>query len=377
MPSGTDPPRPPAPPAKPRGLPAPLAPGMPLTALAPMQDVTDLAFMQVIARYGPPDYFFTEFFRVHAQSRPEKHILRSLTENATGRPVFAQLIGESVPDLLRTVRELLAYPQAGIDLNLGCPAPKVYRKHVGGGLLREPARIDEILGALRAAVPGLLTVKMRVGFDDAGNFDRILELINRHGIDLLTVHGRTVKEMYRGEVHYDLIARAVQQVRCPVLANGNITSADRAAVIVAQTRVAGVMLGRHAIRNPWIFRQCREYFARPGAGAPEVFQPTFADVREYIAHLYGATAAPAGPERIQVARMKKYLNFVGQSVDAGGAFLHDMRRAQTEAELFAVCDRHLLTDPARRYALEPFPGVIARPNREGAFETCSLDTTRV
>src|SRR5208283_1679280 len=123
MPSGTDPPRPPAPPAKPRGLPAPLAPGMPLTALAPMQDVTDLAFMQVIARYGPPDYFFTEFFRVHAQSRPEKHILRSLTENATGRPVFAQLIGESVPDLLRTVRELLAYPQAGIDLNLGCPAP--------------------------------------------------------------------------------------------------------------------------------------------------------------------------------------------------------------------------------------------------------------
>ena len=370
---------PPARPPAPRCLPAAIAPGQPLTALAPMQDVTDLAFMQVIASYGPPDFFFTEFFRVHAQSRPEKHILRSITENTTGRPVFAQLIGESVPDILRTVRELLAHPVAGIDLNLGCPAPKIYRKQVGGGLLRDPARIDEILGALRAAVPGLLTVKMRLGFDDAGNLDRVLELINRHEVDLLTIHGRTVKEMYRGAVNYDLIARAVQQVRCPVLANGNITSADRAATVVAHTRAAGVMMGRHAIRNPWIFRQCRERFARPGAaeGAPGMFQPTLADVREYIARLYQATAAPAAPERARVARMKKYLNFIGQSVDPAGVFLQEMRRAQTEAELFSVCDRHLLANPARRYALEPFPGIVARPNCETAFETCSLDTTPV
>ena len=361
----------------PAPLPAPVAPGQPLTALAPMQDVTDLAFMRVIARYGAPDFFFTEFFRVHAQSRPEKHILRSVTEHATGRPVFAQLIGESVPDMLRTVRELLAFPVAGIDLNLGCPAPKIYRKNVGGGLLRDPAKIDAILGALRSAVPGLLTVKMRLGFDDPANFERILELVNRHRVDLLTVHGRTVKEMYRGEVHYDLIARAVQLARCPVLANGNITSARRAAAVVAQTGAAGVMIGRHAIRNPWIFRQCREQFApRTATGEPAagVFQPTLADVRDYVDRLYSATATPGRPERIQVARMKKYLNFVGQGVDPAGAFLHDMRRAQTEAELFAACDRHLLVDPARRFAPEPYPGVVARPNREASFETCSLDT---
>lgn len=371
--TGTEPSATPAPePGDRRRLPAAIVPGLPLTALAPMQDVTDFAFMQVIARFGPPDYFFTEFFRVHAQSRPEKHILRSITDNATGRPVFAQLIGESVPDILRTVRELLACQVAGIDLNLGCPAPKVYRKQVGGGLLRDPARIDEILGALRAAVPGLLTVKMRLGFDDTGDFDRILELIDRHGVDLLTVHGRTVKEMYRGTVRYDLIARAVEQVRCPVLANGNVTSADRAAAVLARTRAAGVMIGRHAIRNPWIFRQCRERFA--GAGAPAVFRPTLGDVREYIDDLYRATAAPPAPERTRVARMKKYLNFVGQSADPAGAFLHEMRRAQTEAELFSVCDRHLLADPTRPYSLEPFPGVVARPNREADPGTCSLDT---
>ncbi len=105
-----------------------------------MQDVTDLAFMRVVAAYGPPDYFFTEFFRVHAQSRPERHILRSIDENDTGRPVFAQLIGEDIPHMLRTVEALARHPIAGIDLNLGCPAPKVYKKNVGGGLLRDPER---------------------------------------------------------------------------------------------------------------------------------------------------------------------------------------------------------------------------------------------
>ncbi|HEX2861634.1 MAG TPA: tRNA-dihydrouridine synthase family protein, partial [Lacunisphaera sp.] len=375
------------------------------TALAPMQDVTDLPFMRVMAHYGAPDWFFTEFFRVHAQSRPEKHIVRSIVENRTGRPVFAQLIGEEIPHMTRTVRELLRYPIAGIDLNMGCPAPKIYKKNVGGGLLRDPAKIDELIGALRDAVPGLFTVKMRIGFDSTDNYLRVLELINKHGVDLLSVHGRTVKEGYRSDVHYDFIATAVRTVRCPVLANGNVTSAAKAAEVVAQTGAAGVMIGRHAIRNPWIFRQCREKFGllpvhagtivppsskepnqagaagnpprRPPGGAHAerpVFQPILADVREYVERLYRETQAPGIPESAHVAKMKKYLNFVGQSVDAEGRFLHDMRRAMTEAELFAVCDRHLLGEPTKPFVAEPYPGIIARPNCETPVESCSLDT---
>jgi tRNA-dihydrouridine synthase len=348
-------------------------PGGALTALAPMQDVTDLAFMRVVAHYGAPDYFFTEFFRVHAQSRPEKHILRSIDENTTGRPVFAQLIGEDLGHLARTVDELLRHSIAGIDLNLGCPAPKVYKKNVGGGLLREPAKVGQILALLRAAVPGLFTVKMRIGFDGTEHFDRLLDLINAHDVDLLSVHGRTVKEMYRADVHYDFIAQAVSRVRCPVLANGNVTSAARAGAILGETRAAGVMIGRHAIRNPWIFRQCREQFA----GQP-VTRVALADVRDYVERLYRATQPTNDiPEHYHVNKMKKYLNFVGQSVDPNGAFLHDMRRAQTELELFTVCDRHLLAEPDREFLPEPFAGVIARPNCETpaeAAEGCSLET---
>ena len=383
-----------------RPLPPGVAPGLPLTALAPMQDVTDLPFMRVIAHYGAPDYFFTEFFRVHGQSRPEKHILRSIVENRTGRPVFAQLIGEQVSDMVRTVKALLHYPIAGIDLNLGCPAPKIYKKNVGGGLLRDPAKIDTLLGALREATPGLFTVKMRIGFDSPDNFAAVLGLVNKHGIDLLSVHGRSVKEGYRSEVHYEFIGQAARTVRCPVLANGNITSARKAATVLAETCAAGVMIGRHAIRNPWIFRQCREYtqverdlranaepVQRPGStclsspvgnenvsNCSAVFRPTLADVREYIARLYDETRTADVPEKAHVAKMKKYLNFVGQGVDAQGAFLHDMRRAMNETELFAVCDRHLLTEPNREFAAEPYPGIIARPNCETPVESCSLDT---
>lgn len=324
-----------------------------------MQDVTNRAFMEVIAHYGAPDYFFTEFFRVHSQSRIEKHILQSIVENRTGRPIFAQLIGENIPDLRRAARELQAYPIAGIDLNLGCPAPKVYKKNVGGGLLRDPAKIDDLLGALRDAISGLFTVKMRLGFADTSHYEHILGLVNKHSIDLLSVHGRTVREMYRSEVHYDFIALAVRAVRCPVLANGNITSADKAAAVLTETGAAGIMFGRHAIRNPWIFSQTREKLS--GRIPTPV---TLAEVREYIDRLYRATLVPGIPEKIHVARMKKYLNFVGPSVDADGAFLHEMRRAPTEARLFAVCDRHLLREPARIFSAEPHPGVIARPNCE-------------
>jgi len=337
-----------------------------------MQDVTDLPFMHVIAHYGAPDYFFTEFFRVHAQSRPEKHILRSIDENTTGRPVFAQLIGEDLEHLQRTVGELLRHPIAGIDLNLGCPAPKVYKKNVGGGLLRDLPRVDEILGTLRAATPGLFTVKMRIGFDSTAPIEGMLDLVNAHGVDLLSVHGRTVKEMYRSEVHYDFIARAAARARCPVLANGNITSASRAARVVAETGAAGVMIGRHAIRNPWIFRQCREQFS----GRP-VTRITLADVRDYIERLYRATEVPDLAERYHVNKMKKYLNFVGQSVDPAGSFLHEMRRTETESELFKICDRHLLAEPSREFSPEPYPGVIARPNCETPDATtdgCTLET---
>jgi tRNA-dihydrouridine synthase B len=331
-----------------------------LTALAPMQDVTDICFIDAIASYGCPDYFFTEYFRVHESSRLEKYILRSITENTTGRPIFAQMIGESIPDLVRSAKLLMScYPVAGIDLNMGCPAPRIYRKNVGGGLLRDPDKIDRILGELRSAVDGRLTVKMRIGFEDTSQFDRVLDLIDKHDIDLLSLHGRTVKEGYHGSVHYETIAHAVQRLSCPVLANGNITSAATAIAILSQTKAAGVMIGRSAIRNPWIFRQVREALS-----GQQVSIVTLSQVRDYIDRLYQMPKLKSVPERSRVSHLKMYLNFIGQSIDPAGLFLRDMRKAQTESELFGICDRELLSHPDRVFAPEPYLGLFARPSCE-------------
>src|SRR5215510_11641542 len=93
----------------------------PILALAPMQDVTDLPFWRLMAAYGGPDVYYTEYFRVHATSNLEKYILRSITENPTGRPAIAQMIGNDIPALVRTAKELEHYPIVAVDLNLGCP----------------------------------------------------------------------------------------------------------------------------------------------------------------------------------------------------------------------------------------------------------------
>ncbi|MBC8325142.1 MAG: tRNA-dihydrouridine synthase family protein [Verrucomicrobia subdivision 3 bacterium] len=312
-----------------------------------MQDVTDLSFWRLMAKYGGPDLYVTEYFRVREGSCLDKHILKSITENPTGKPALAQLIGNHIPSLIRTARELQQHPVAGIDLNLGCPAPVVYKKCAGGGLLRDPAQVDAILGALREAIEIPFTVKTRIGFDDPAVFEELLPIFAKHRIDLLTVHGRTVLEGYRSGVHYDYIARAVEPLPCPVLANGNIYSPAKAAAVLADTRAAGLMIGRAAIRNPWLFHQIRQ------AQKDETpFVPTGQDVLSYLRDLYETVRPPKLNEKSHVAKMKKYFNYIGIGIEPTGDFLHRIRRTTTEADLFKICTDHLEHDEPM--PLEPF-----------------------
>ena len=319
----------------------------PCTALAPMQDVTDLPFWDLISRYGGPDMYFTEYFRIREGFKLERPILKSITHNPTGKPAIAQMIGNHVPSLVAAAGELQQYPVAAIDLNLGCPAPVVYKKCAGGGLLREPARIDTILGALRAAIDIPFTVKTRIGFDDPSVFDELLTLFNKHNIDLISVHGRTVHEGYRSGVHYDYIARAVKTLPCPVLANGNVYSAAKAQIVLEDTSAAGLMIGRGAIRNPWIFHQIRQ-----AQNGKIPFIPKGHDVLNYLRDLYETVRPPSLRERSHVQKMKKYFNYIGIGIEPTGEFLHRIRRATDSSELFAICEEFL--DHDQPMPLEPF-----------------------
>ena len=302
-----------------------------------MQDITDLPFWRFISQYGGPDVFYTEYFRVHPTSHLEKDILRSITENPTGRPVIAQMIGNDIPSLIRTSTALQRYEIAGVDLNLGCPAPIVYRKCAGGGLLREPERVDAIIGALRNSISSVkFTVKTRLGFDSSAQFDQLLGIFAKHRPDILTVHGRTVQEMYGPVVHYNLIAHAAASLTIPVLANGNVDSPESALRVLKQTGARGLMIGRGAIRNPWVFEQIRAAVR----GLP-IFRPRASDLLEYIGALYEAVKPENLRINAHVQKMKKYMNFIAAGIDPEGQFLHDIRRVTTEPEFFRTCERFL------------------------------------
>jgi tRNA-dihydrouridine synthase C len=308
----------------------------PALILAPMQDVTDLPFMRVIARRGAPDWFVTEYFRVHPDSCPHPYILRSILENETGRPVFAQMIGRDLPSLVRTAKQLAELPIAGIDLNLGCPAPIVCRKNAGGGLLRDPQEINRLLGALREAIPGLLTVKTRVGYAHEAEFPALLEIFRSHGIDGLTIHGRTVQERYQTPVHPDCVHLAVATMSCPVIANGNIVDVATGLAYLDQSAAAGLMIGRGAIRNPWIFAQLAAHF--DGTTPPA---PTHRDLLEYVTELYEEIARETRKflPAAHVQRMKKTLAYISHGL--AGSFEHDMRRANSPEDFFRICRAHL------------------------------------
>lgn len=301
-----------------------------------MQDVTDLPFWTLMHRYGGPDIYWTEYFRVHGDSKPEAFILRSIIENPTGRPAIAQLIGNDVPAMVRNAKKLQEYQIAAIDLNLGCPAPVVYKKCAGGGLLREPDRIDSLLGALRDCVTVAFTVKTRLGFESPEEFDKLLPIFQKHNIDLLTVHGRTVVQMYRPGVRYDLIAHAAREMKCPVIANGNVHSAKHARQVLEQTGVRGLMIGRGAIRNPWLFDQIRAELN----GQP-VKLPTGRHVLNYIHELWDAEITMDVKESAQVQRLKKFMNFIGEGIPGANDFLFQIRRVDTKADFFRICEEFL------------------------------------
>ncbi len=311
----------------------------PALVLAPMQDVTDLPFMRVLARRGPPDWFVTEYFRVHPDSRLNKYILRSICENETGRPIFAQMIGRDIPNLVRTARELCEYPIAGVDLNLGCPAPVVCRKDAGGGLLRSPEKVGEILAALREAIPGRFTVKTRLGYHSPDEFPSLLEVFRRHSLDGLTIHGRTVMDRYKTPVRPGFVKTAVEAMSCPVIANGNVVDPATALAYHGETGAAGLMVGRGAIRNPWIFQQIQAAFL----GEP-VPVPTHRDLSAYIADLSEELAreAPDFHPLLHIQRMKKTLVYIGEGLPEG--FSHGIRRMKTPEEFDALCREFLEND---------------------------------
>lgn len=296
-----------------------------------MQDVTDVAFMRTLARIGSlPDVFLTAYFRsTPTTCALAEQNLRCLTENETEVPVLAQLAGSDPVAMVRDARYLQTLPCAGINLNAGCPSPLVNRHGAGAGLLRAPEIFRAVACALREAVPaGRYSIKTRLGWADKAEFAALLDIIAAAEPDSVMVHARTRKDLYGGTPHAEAWAQAVQRLSCPVWINGDIATAARASAAVAESGAHGVMIGRGAVRNPYLFRELH-------GGAPA----TAEEMQQYYRILIEETGRVFGERRTEKGhcnRMKKYLAFCYEDFTPEQEY--HLRRCTDTAEMRRLLD---------------------------------------
>ena len=295
--------------------------------LAPMEGLLDHTLRDVLTRVGGVDLCVSEFIRVTDQLLPNRVFTRIVPElrqggrTAAGTPVRAQLLGSDPACLAENAARLAALGPAGIDLNFGCPAPTVNRHRGGAVLLDEPELVHAIVAAVRRAVPAAMPVsaKMRLG-----HRDEALMLDNAHaiasaGASELVVHGRTKLHGYRPPAYWDRIAQIRAAVAIPVVANGEVWTADDALRCLTESGCDALMLGRGIVADPGLAWAVRAAVSGPGPGVPgwEVLPPL-------LLHFWQRTATHVAP-RHRSGRLKQWLNLLRRRFPQAQALFDALR----------------------------------------------------
>jgi tRNA-dihydrouridine synthase len=228
--------------------------------LAPMQGLTNRALRAYFIEHVRPDVIFTEFMRVNTAPAGMGLTAVDLQDVATeqdGVPLVVQLVGHDREALVLAARVAQEAGAVHINLNMGCPYGRMGGGLTGGGMLRCPDNLAEVIPALREVISGSFSVKIRTGYDDPDQILSLLPLFESSGVDFLVLHPRTVVQKYDGAADHGVTARVVRETGMPVIANGDIRSAADGGRVLGETGAAGLMLGRGAIADPALFRRLR------------------------------------------------------------------------------------------------------------------------
>lgn len=227
--------------------------------LAPMAGIADLAFRELCVQYGAA-YTVSEMVSSKGLTMGDKKSAQLLTLG-NDRPAGAQIFGDDPEIMAQAAVKCLDFKPDIIDINMGCPAPKIAMNGGGASLMKKPELAYEITKAVVQAVDIPVTVKIRKGWDDESvNAVQMAELAEKAGADAITVHGRTRQQMYSGSVDFDIIAQVKKAVGIPVIANGDIKDEQSAAIMLEKTNADAIMIGRGALGNPWVFSKINAYF---------------------------------------------------------------------------------------------------------------------
>jgi tRNA-dihydrouridine synthase B len=260
------------------------------TVLAPMAGVTDQPFRRLCRRLGAA-LVVSEMVTSDTRLWKTNKSRWRLNHQGEAGPISVQIAGGDPQMLANAAQTNVQIGAQIIDINMGCPAKKVCNKAAGSALMKDEALVAEILQAVYTSVDVPVTLKIRTGWDnDCKNAVAIARMAEDIGLDLISVHGRTRADRFLGDAEYDTIAAVKQAVRIPVLANGDIDSAQKAKAVLQATGADGLMIGRAAQGNPWIFRSINHYLATgeliAEPSAEEVLN-TMLDHLEAVHRFYG------------------------------------------------------------------------------------------
>lgn len=226
--------------------------------LAPMAGIADLAFRELCVQYGAA-YTVSEMVSSKGLTMGDKKSAQLLTLG-NDRPAGVQIFGDDPEIMAKAAVKCLDFNPDIIDINMGCPAPKIAMNGGGASLMKKPELAYEITKAVVQAVDIPVTVKIRKGWDEESvNAVEMAELAEKAGVSAVAVHGRTRQQMYSGNVDYDIIAQVKKAVGIPVIANGDIKDEQSAAIMLEKTNADAIMIGRGALGNPWVFSKINAY----------------------------------------------------------------------------------------------------------------------
>ena len=304
--------------------------------LAPMAGVTDLPY-RLICRSMGCGMVVTEMVSAKAILYKNKNTKTLLEVLPQERPAAVQLFG-SDPDILGEIAaQIEDGPYDMIDFNMGCPVPKIVGNGEGSALMREPKKVEQILSSMVRHVKKPVTVKFRKGFNDTSvNAVEIAKIAESCGVAAVAVHGRTREQYYSGKADWEIIRQVKEAVKIPVIGNGDVFQPEDAEAMLKQTGCDGVMIGRGAKGNPWIFSRTQHYLE-----TGEILTgPSVAEIRDMILH-HGSLLSQYKGEKMAMREMRKHMAWYTAGLPHSAALRNEINQIETLNEMKQLLESRL------------------------------------
>ena len=304
--------------------------------LAPMAGVTDLPY-RLICRSMGCGMVVTEMVSAKAILYKNKNTKTLLEVLPQERPAAVQLFG-SDPDILGEIAaQIEDGPYDMIDFNMGCPVPKIVGNGEGSALMREPKKVEQILSSMVRHVKKPVTVKFRKGFNDTPvNAVEIAKIAESCGVAAVAVHGRTREQYYSGKADWEIIRQVKEAVKIPVIGNGDVFQPEDAEAMLKRTGCDGVMVGRGAKGNPWIFSRTQHYL-ETGEILPG---PSVAEIRDMILH-HGSLLSQYKGEKMAMREMRKHMAWYTAGLPHSAALRNEINQIETLDEMKQLLESRL------------------------------------